>query len=91
LHLVALANGRSAATLSLSALDSSGPYRVLVGTIAEERPPRVVALAPDQSRPSPEQWRGEIEATDDVIAAAVYTEDLSSGEWDTALVRVVSE
>jgi tetratricopeptide (TPR) repeat protein len=91
LHLAAVANGRSPATLSLPALDSSGPYRVLVGTIAEERPTRVVALAPDQSRPSPEQWRGEIEAADDVIAAAVYTEDLSSGEWDTALVRVVSE
>ena len=91
IHLATDSNGRSPATLVLPALNGSGPYRVLVGTIGEDWRPRVVALARDASQSAPGHWRGELETTDDAIAAAVYTEDLSSGEWDTALVSVVSE
>jgi hypothetical protein len=86
LDLVPTSNGLSLATLSLPALDCSGACRVLVATVGEESPPRVTALTADSSRSQSDRWRGEIEASDDVIAAAVYTEELGSGEWKTALV-----
>lgn len=91
LHQAKESNGSSPATVSLPALGGSGPRRVLVGTIGEEWPPRVVAMTRDVSQASHEHWRAEIDATDDVIAAAAYTEDLSSGEWDIALLSVMSQ
>ena len=89
LHLTADSSGRSMATLSLPAFDDDKAHRVLVGTIGEQRPPQVVTLVPDANHGSPASWRGEMETADDTVVAAVYTEDLGSGEWDVAPVAVV--
>jgi hypothetical protein len=76
--------------LSLPAFDCDRSCRVLLGTAGEESPPHVIVLTAASSQSQPEHWHSEIEAPDDVIAAAVYTEDLESGEWNTELVNIVA-
>jgi tetratricopeptide (TPR) repeat protein len=85
LSLAPASAGRSLVAVSLPEFDCSQPCRVLLGTLGEDSPASVVALTPESSRSRPGSWRGEIEESGDVIAA-LYTEDLGSGEWEIALV-----
>ena len=54
----------------------------------------VASLAPESGSASvPQPWQGEIEIGDagaDVLAAAVYAEDLASGAWTIESVAVQS-
>ncbi|HVS08342.1 MAG TPA: hypothetical protein VMS76_00615 [Planctomycetota bacterium] len=85
--------GPTRATLALPRLDPARSARVLVGTLGEETPPRVAALAPapDWDDAALQLWQGEIDRSGDLFAAAVYVEDLASGDWNAEVVRLEPE
>ena len=80
-------------TLVLEAAGRDGVSRVLLATVGEDRPPVVVPLAPvHAAKDEPiALWQGAIDSLDDVVAAAVYTEDVVSGAWSAEAVSVENE
>jgi tetratricopeptide (TPR) repeat protein len=92
LDLVAAEHGPSVATVALSGLVGARPMRVLLGTVGEETAARVTVLARSTTAggSGPAPWRGEVYG-DDFLAAAVYREDLVSGEWSVEPLEIAVE
>jgi hypothetical protein len=60
--------------------------RVMIGVLNEDASERLARLEPsiaaeDEGDRAAKAWLGEIELGEDILAAAVYVEDLASGEW----------
>jgi hypothetical protein len=76
-------------TIAIERLDSARATRVAIGLLDEQGSQRTATLDPGPG--SAALWRGKIDLPgDEILAAALYVEDLARGEWTVEPVSIDS-